>query len=80
MKQNTDNYLDLKALAAYSCLSVHTLRNYISASDDPLPSFCVCKKILVRKSEFDRWMDSHRYNGSKLDDMVDEIFNDLQAS
>jgi len=70
MKQTDDNYLDLKALAAYSCLSVHTLRDYIATSDDPLPSFCVCKKILVKKSEFDRWLEGYGYQGNKLDAMV----------
>jgi predicted DNA-binding transcriptional regulator AlpA len=72
-----ERYLDLKNLSAYSSLSVRTLWNYIADSDNPLPHFRLKKKVLVRRSEFDRWMEAHRFEGNRLDALVDEIINDL---
>ena len=38
--QKSDKYLDLKALAEYSSISVSALRGYITDASDPMPSFC----------------------------------------
>jgi excisionase family DNA binding protein len=59
-----DGYFDLRGLSAYSALGVSTLRDYIRAGR--LPAFKVKGKVLIRKSEFDRWMEAHRIN-RKLD-------------
>jgi predicted DNA-binding transcriptional regulator AlpA len=74
---NSDIYFDLKALSVYSCLSVRTLWNYMSDSDNPLPHFRLKKKVLVRRSEFDTWMENYRCDGNALDVMTKEIMNDL---
>ena len=74
-----DEYLDLKRLAAYSSLSIHTLRNYINDTDNPLPSFTIKRKILVRRGEFDAWIKQFRtVTKDKLDEIVDEVLRDLQ--
>jgi hypothetical protein len=78
MISKDDNYFDLKKLAEYSSLSVRTLRDYISDSSDPIPSYCLRRKILVKKSEFDNWISNHRYN-NKTDAMLDEIMSDLKC-
>ncbi len=44
----------------YSGLSRRTLQDLINDPKDPLPSYRVRGKILVRKSEFDRWMVRRR--------------------
>ena len=49
-------YLPLRALAAYSGLSVRTLRGYLSHSSHPLPHYRVGGNLLVQRSEFDDWM------------------------
>lgn len=70
---NIDKYLDLKGLSAYSSLSVRTLRDYLKDPVDPIPSFCVRRKILVRKSEFDQWISRHRIDTKDVSRLVDEM-------
>jgi hypothetical protein len=79
MEQVKDCYLDLKSLAAYSSLSVSTMRNYLADSDDPLPSFCIKRKILIKKSEFDRWIERHRTDTGKLDRILDDLLRDFKT-
>ncbi len=55
-----DPYLSLKGLAGYASLSRRTLQDLVNATDDPLPSYRVGTKILVRKSDFDCWMTRRR--------------------
>jgi hypothetical protein len=59
-----DPLMDLRALAGYSSLSVRTLRGYIELPpDEALPCFRLPGKLLVRKSEFDRWLERYRARG-----------------
>jgi excisionase family DNA binding protein len=59
-----DPYLPLRALAAYSGLSVRTLRSLIDRlPDEALPAYRVGAKILVRRSEFDAFMARRRAQG-----------------
>jgi hypothetical protein len=67
-----DQYFDLKGLAAYSALGVGTLRDHIRESR--LPCFKVKGKILVKRSEFDRWMETQRMD---VEPTVDRIVNDV---
>lgn len=55
-----DGYLSLRALAAYSSLSERSLRGFLRAADHPLPHFRVGDRILVRRSDFDRWIEDYR--------------------
>jgi hypothetical protein len=72
-----DTFLDLKQLAQYSTFSDSTLRDYLSDPERPIPSFKVKRKILVKKSEFDLWMEQYRGENNDLDHIVDEMTNDL---
>ena len=74
-----DRYLDLRRLSEYSSISVRTLRDYLGDEMDPLPSYRVKKKILVRKAEFDEWMMKHRTDPKKLSRMVDDLCRDLMT-
>ena len=68
-----DSYLDLKKLSLYSSLSVSTLRNMLKGPD-PLPHFRLKGKILVKQSEFDRYMERFRARQeSELSRLVDEV-------
>jgi helix-turn-helix protein len=59
-----DPFLSLKALAAYSGLSVRTLRTYLElAPDEALPCYRLPGKILVRRSEFDAWIARYQARG-----------------
>ncbi len=58
--QDLDPYFSLKGLAGYASLSRRTLQDFVNDTTDPLPSYRVGAKILVRKSDFDRWMSRRR--------------------
>lgn len=67
-----DKYFDLRKLSEYSSLGVGTLREHLRAAN-PIPSFKIKGKILVKKSEFDDWLDQFRTNSDRLRDLVDDI-------
>ncbi len=59
-----DPFLSLKALASYSGLSRRTLQKYLELPpDQALPCYRVGGKILVRRSEFDAWIEPYRTRG-----------------
>jgi hypothetical protein len=57
-----DPFFDMLALADYSHLSRRTLDGFTRLPVDPLPCYQVngVGKKLVRRSEFDSWMERHR--------------------
>ncbi len=74
-----DDYLSLRALAAYSDMSVRTLRNYLTHTTNPMPHYRMDGKILEERSEFDVWIRSFRVERSdSLNDMVDEVMEALR--
>lgn len=60
VRVDLDPFLDLRALAGYASLSRRTLQALVNDAEDPLPSYKVGGKILVRRSEFDQWMARRR--------------------
>ena len=73
-----DQYFDLKGLSVYSAVSVGSLRDYVKTG---LPHFKLKGKILVRKSEFDAWLERYRINQSQdLNHLVDEVIDSLQGA
>jgi len=59
-----DPFMPLTALASYSGLSVRTLRQYLELPpNQALPAYRLPGKILVRRSEFDAWMEQYRSRG-----------------
>ena len=68
-----DRWLDLRRLREYATVSERTLRAWIHSQVDPLPAARVGTKILVRRSEFDAWMECHRIKQVDLGCMVEEI-------
>ena len=71
-----DAYLPLKELAAYTGLSVRTLRGYLRHAPS-LPFYRVAGKILVRRSEYDTWIQQFRnvHDAPDLGTVVDDIVN-----
>jgi hypothetical protein len=53
-------YFDLQALAAFSCCSVRWLRDRLADGTHPLPYHRVEGKLLVKREDFDRWIDHYR--------------------
>ena len=78
MNSQTDQYLDLKALSNYSCLAVPTLRDYLQQG---MPYFKLKGKILVKRSEFDGWLETFRINkDQELGNLVDGVIRGLSES
>jgi Helix-turn-helix domain len=72
-----DGYATLKGLAQYASVSVRTLRGYLTRPVHPLPHYRLDGKILVRRSEFDAWLQQFRQvqSGPDVSTVVDEVSN-----
>jgi len=71
-----DRYLDKKEAAAYTSLSTRNLE----ARLPEIPHFRVGQKILFKKSELDRWMETCREGDSRnLDLIADEAIKALRG-
>ena len=74
-----DHYFDLKGLSAYSSMGVSTLRDYISRGD--LPAFKVKGKVLIRRSEFDTWIEGKRIKKRQnIRSIANEVVNNLKKA
>jgi excisionase family DNA binding protein len=73
-------WLDLKALTQYACVSERTLREWIHRSADPLPATRVGSKILVRRSLFDRWLEAHQVRRIDVGCIVDEMIAEVTGT
>jgi len=78
MSEGTHNspaleWLDLRRLREYATVGERTLRDWIRLEVNPLPAVRVRGKILVRKSDFDRWLEKHRVKQIDLSAIVDEV-------
>jgi hypothetical protein len=72
----TREWLGLRELTEYADISERTLRAWIYSPTDPLPATKVCGKVLVRKSDFDSYLERHRVkplNTIDLDAIVAEV-------
>ena len=72
-KPNEIEWMDLKHLTGYATVSERTLRGWIHSPVDPLPAVQVRGKILVRRTEFDRWLERHRVRTVDLGCIVSEV-------
>jgi excisionase family DNA binding protein len=66
-------WLDLRSLQQYACVSERTFREWIHRSTNPLPAVQVGGKILVRRSTFDQWLENHRLKSVDVACIVDEL-------
>ena len=60
LKRPALEWLDVQALCSYACVSPNTIREWIYAPVDSLPAAQVNGKLLVRKSDFDAYLDKHK--------------------
>jgi len=70
-------WLDLKALQRYACVSERTLREWIHRPVGALPAARVDTKILVRRSTFDRWLEDHQLKPVNVDCIVEEMLAEI---
>jgi excisionase family DNA binding protein len=52
-------WMDLKAVTRYASISERTLREWIHRALNPLPAVRVGTKILIRRTVFDQWLETH---------------------
>jgi excisionase family DNA binding protein len=73
-------WMDLKAVQRYASVSERTVREWIHQPINPLPAAQVEKKILIKRSTFDRWLESHpvRSNEIDIDGLVAEVVNEVR--
>ena len=70
-------YLDLKKLSAYASMGVPTLRERLR--EGKLPFYKLRGKILVRKTDFDEYMQSYRVDKSEdLDELVEDVIEAMK--
>ena len=73
-----DQFFDLRGLSAYSSLKVPTIRDYIKSGG--LPCFKLKGKLLIKKSEFDQWIENYRLNRKKeLSSIVSNVLDSLET-
>lgn len=73
-------WLGLKELTRYADISQRTLRSWIYSPIDPLPAVKVCGKVLVRRSDFDAFLQRHQIkhlDHINLDAIVQEVTKGL---
>lgn len=74
-------WLDLRGLTKYAAVSERTLRAWIHDPINPLPAFQVNGKILVKKRDFDSFIEQHPIRSHEsVGRIVDEILADVTAS
>lgn len=53
-------FFTLRTLASYASCSVRWLRARLVDAYDPLPHFKIGGKVLVKREDFDQWINTHR--------------------
>jgi hypothetical protein len=66
-------WLDLKALQEYACVSERTIRGWIRRPVNPLPAVRVSTKLLIRRNTFDHWLEGHQLKPVDVDCIVEEM-------
>lgn len=76
-------WMDLRTLETYACVSERKVREWIHRPQNPLPAVQVERgKFLVKRSQFDRWLEAHPYRPDEAQDLgriVDEVMKDLKG-
>jgi excisionase family DNA binding protein len=71
--------LSLRALAQYAHLSARTLRKALKDPVHPLPYYQVGRKYLVRRFDFDAWLEYYRRSAeTDLDHLVRDVLQELR--
>lgn len=65
-----DAYLSLAELARYSGLSIKALRGHLRAATCPLPHYQVGTRVLVKRSEYDAWVQQFHQTGETPEDLI----------
>jgi len=75
-------WMDLRELTKYAAVSERTIREWIHLSQNALPAVQVGKKLLVRRSDFDAWLEDHRFGpieSINVSGLVNDLLSELGA-
>ena len=71
-------WMDLSALTRYASVPERTLREWIHRPDNPLPAVRVGAKLLISRTKFDSWLESHSVvNSVDIQAMVDDVLHGI---
>lgn len=74
-------YLNLAKLSTYASIGVRKLRDYLADPLHPLPSLRPGGKILVKRSDFDVWIERFRHHaGADVNAIVEEVLRDVRRA
>jgi excisionase family DNA binding protein len=73
-------WLDLRALTRYACVSERTLREWIHRASNPLPAVRVGTKLLIRRSTFDQWLENHKLTSVDVACIVNELVDGVRGT
>ena len=74
-------WLDLRGLTRYAAVSERTLRAWIHDPINPLPAFQVGSKLLIRKRDFDTFIEQHPVRPMQaVNNVVEEILSGMGKS
>ncbi len=75
-------WLSLRGLGEHAQVSERTLRGWIHSPVDPLPAVRIGGKILVRRREFDTWLERHKITpleSLQVDGIVREVLQGVTS-
>ena len=70
-------WLDLKGAAAYTSISIRTLRRYVTDPVHRLPVYRVGGKLVMRPDDLDQWIRGFEKGRVGVDRFVDEVLSDI---
>ena len=73
-------WMSLRQVTHYAAVSERTIRTWIHAPVDSLPAVRVRGKILIRRRDFDAWLENRRLKSLvflNIDGMVKDILEGL---
>jgi Helix-turn-helix domain len=77
-----DPYLTVADLARYAGVAERTIRSYLVSPPlpratgpvpPPLPHYRLGRRVLIRRSEFDRWMAAYRARPTEARELVERL-------
>jgi hypothetical protein len=69
-------YLDLRALATYTSISVRCWRDLLKRPDAP-PIYRMPGKILVAKVDIDNWLERFRQEQQDVETIINDVMNKI---
>ena len=77
--RDQSEWLDLRALRRYACVSERTLRAWVHRPVDALPAVRVGTKLLVRRATFDAWLEAHEIKAIDVETILNEMIAGTKA-